>query len=334
MANNNSKQSAAVEKITEAMQGPGAHLGDVVWQSLTGVNITRSELVDRLRAQGLPDSLAPESPTAQASFGAAVSGFREGTQNFFLRRAERGKKGGDVLIARQMPNAGTTPKLVVCAKVKVRDDFSLVVEQEAEWTEDAQGVIDALRTGTKRHLDYVSTTELSSMVVSTILGWCGGIRLRDRGNIYWCHASGGPEIRALSAVIDGIGSSYISVMPVHDTEVFVCEKHGSEVSPTPGACGMCGKPLVATKEARHAVARAATESFESELSAVFEELEAFKQEDATVRPSTLERRLEDFEDLRNRVDLYADILDNQKGKLEARLDDAAKQVRAMLVSVS
>ena len=80
------------------------------------------------------------------------------------------------------------------------------------------------------------------------------------------------------------------------------------------------------------VSRAANESFETELKAVFAELAEFKQEDASPRPSTLERRLEDYEDLRNRVDLYSEILGKQKDKLSRRLKEAEKVVRDLLTS--
>ena len=319
---------SARTKIEEALAGPGQHLGDVVWISTSAVHILRSELRKRLISQGLPDSQAPEDPKPQTAFGSAVTGYREGHSRFFLRRSERGKKGGEVLVVRQ--NESKAKPFDLCATMSVTEGGTFKSTQESDWTEDANSVLSAVEDLYNDRLDYVNNPELSGMIVDTLLNWCGGIRLRERGNIYWCQKDAGADLRALAKVIDGIGSSYMAILPVHDTVVYVCEKHGAEMSPKPGECGICHKKLVATKEARNAVARAATESFEAELRAVFEELAKFANEDSAPRPSTLERRLEDFEDLRNRVDLYSDILDNQKGKLVKRLGEATKQVREML----
>lgn len=322
-------KNQAMEKIGEALKGPGLHLGDVVWLSLGSVSITRDELRNRLVTQGLPESLAPDDPSAQAAFGAAVTHYREGNRNMFLRRVERGRRGGDVVIVHQV--GADKADFKNCGRMGVKDDGTLFLDRSVDWVEDASGVVSAVQANFEHHKSYVSTPELSSMVVNTLLNWCGGIRLRDRGNIYWCHEAGKSEVRSLASVIEGIGGSYMSVLPVHDTQVYVCPTHGGEMSPTPGACGVCGRKLHATKEARHAVSRAATESFEAELASIFKELDDFRAN--SPRESTLERRLDEFEDLRNRVDLYADILDKQKDRLSRRLDEATEQVKQMIATV-
>ena len=302
-----------LDEIKGALQGPGPHLGDIVWMSLADVNVSRAELRDRYKANGLPETLCPADPSAEAGFGAAVSAFKERGGAFFLRRVERGKRSGDVLLIEHQTVEVLAPtltdphatkieseKFVTMAQIGIDDASStLRIAKSADWKPEAMAVFNALSLAFDTHMNTMPASELSATLVRTLLGWCGGIRLRERGNLYWCHASGQEQVRGLLSVVNGIGDSYLALVPVHDSS-----------------------------EARKSVARAARESFEGELAAVHAELRDFAS--TTPRASTLQRRLDEYEELRARVDLYADILEAQKDSLAARLDEATAKVKSML----
>lgn len=297
---NRSAQSTSKKRaedvIGTALKSGGAHLGDVIWCEMSGVRVERDALRSMLVQEGLPDSLAPDDPDPKAALGKAVGAYREKGRNRFLRRSE--KRGQEVLVVKQDGKS-----FEPTATITVDPDtgaFQVSHHPAYQQGDETDAVVEEVRAEYNEHLRYAKSAEVGSMVVDVVLGWCGGIRLKGNGHVYWAPSMGGDEVRALKRVVDQLGQSYLTVFPVHETE-----------------------------EARAGLKRAAQASFEEELRKAHDEIAKFK-EAGGARPSTLERRLEEFEDLKGKVELYGDILDKQKKKLLDGLKDAGTAVREML----
>lgn len=289
-------RGAAKDAVAGVLARGGEHLGDIAWFDGGGVRELRWRLRDNLAAADLPRSLAPDDPDPRAALGKAVSAHRERGRGVFLRRAER--RGEEVLVVVQDGD-----DFDVAARVSVDATGDLAVAKEPGVNGRVDEVLSEIRSEFREHLDNASTQEVSSMVVDAILGWCGGIRLKERGHVYWVPAAGRDELRALKGVVDDLGSSHLTVLPVHDSD-----------------------------EAKDGLRRAARASFEQQLNDVAEELEAFASRD-NVRASTLQRRLEEFQDLRDKVELYSDVLDKQKGRLLGRLEEARRRAVDLLSEI-
>ena len=298
----NSNEVRTNEIIARNVAKEGRHLGDVVWMSMSGVNARRSDIRAAFAAEGLPEALAPSDPTPEAAFGMAVNAYGNGEQHngVFLRRVDASRRGSDVLVLHAVKVAGGLDQVSTLGRVGLSGGALTFVKDPILWSKDANAALAELTSTYSDRVEHATSVELGTAVVAAILGWCGGIRLRDRGNVYWAHATGNEEIRALSRVLSRFGGSYLAILPVHDN-----------------------------REARATVQRAATESFDVELRDIAVELEKFKSADG-LRFSTLENRLEAYSDLANRVDMYADILGSKRDELVEKLEAAKEAVRQML----
>jgi len=292
--------------IETLMQGQGStgarHMGDVVWLSMSGVEAKRADIRAAFAQHGLPEALAPSDPSAEAAFGMAVGAYGSGVEHgIFLRRVDTKTKGSDVLLLHTQKGVGTLDEVQTVGRVGVTMAGKIAVTKNpALWGFKADQVVNDLTSTFDNRLERATSSELGGAVVAAVLGWCGGIRLRDRGNVYWAHSAGAQEVRSLARVLEQFGTSYLAVLPVHDNA-----------------------------EARGAVQRAAAESFACELRDISDELAKFSKS-STLRTSTLERRLEEYEDLAQRVDLYSDILSGKRADILAGLEAAKVAVRKML----
>jgi hypothetical protein len=303
-----SKAQASKSNIEQVMEAKGAtgarHMGDVVWLSMSGVEAKRADIRAAFAQQGLPEALAPADPSAEAAFGMAVGAYGSGSEHgIFLRRVDTKHKGSDVLLLHTRKGIGALDDVQTIGRVGVTLAGKIAVTQNAAlWDFKADQAVRELTNTFDNRMEHATSSELGGAVVAAVLSWCGGIRLRDRGNVYWAHSAGAQEVRSLARVLEQFGTSYLAVLPVHDNT-----------------------------EARGTVQRAAAESFACELRDISEELAKFSKS-STLRTSTLERRLEEYEDLAQRVDLYSDILSLKRNDILGALEKAKETVRQMLAS--
>jgi hypothetical protein len=293
------KKAAVADAVTElqdALKGAGPHMGDIVWIEMSDVDVERDALRQQFAAAGLPASLITPDPDAQSALGRAVGRYRESGRGIFLRRPQQ--RGREVMIVQQHGEA-----FDVLATVDV-DGSQLRIARRAGANGQLEPVVKEIEREFDHHLRCARGSEVSHVMVTTILSWCGGIRLKENGHVYWVPAAGAQDLRAMKGVADGLGDSHVTVIPVH-----------------------------ATDESRAALQRAATQSFEAELRKANEELDAFAESAKDTRSSTLERRLAEFADLREKVELYSDILERQKGRLLKGLEGAAERCRGLIAGL-
>jgi hypothetical protein len=128
----------------------------------------------------------------------------------------------------------------------------------------------------------------------------GAIRLLGHGGLWWIPAPYSDKVRAWKAFMADLGYTTL-VIPVFDTQ-----------------------------ETIDSLIQQSTETLEAQLSAMIQELNDFAGKD-NVRPSTLQKRVEQFDKLREKVELHAQVLGNKQNELIQRLDSAQKGlVKSML----
>ena len=108
------------------------------------------------------------------------------------------------------------------------------------------------------------------------------------------------ELRRLQRAVERIGSSRLHILPVHRSP-----------------------------DADRALGEIATASLETELAALQAEISTFVSAPPE-RASTLVRRFDAFESLRNRARLYRSVLNVQVGELDAALDRMSATVETLL----
>lgn len=173
--------------------------------------------------------------------------------------------------------------------------FALLRANEAAVYEDQQHpVADAVANCYTSLLGAVTTDQVRTMVRKVCRGR-GGIAIGTEFFVPGAHAT---LLRAMQAVVEELGGSQLWLLPVHDTA-----------------------------DSRQTLDRAVRSNLEDDLTAIANEIESF---DATTRATTLETRLEQFADLRNKASLYAGILETAHGDLNERINQLQTKVREMI----
>jgi hypothetical protein len=302
-------RTEAFDHVRSALKGAGQkHLGDVVWVDIEDVDVLRSEIRDRFKQNGLDEKLAPVDPTPDAAFGAAVGLWRQSKDSpIFVRRADSADKrrGSDALVIRQKSAQDKLDSLITEARVGLQSGSFHVFAKGAGFdTEEVQTVIKQLRKTYHHARDFANGAELGKCVVDVILETCKGIRMRDRGSVYYVNAAQGALVRSLQNAVEGLGKSHLAVLELHDGSANVGE-----------------------------VQRSATSAFANELEAITTELAAFREDAANgqgPKVSTLQRRIAEYKSLTDRVDLYAEILGDKQSQLLAGLEKAKRAVERMI----
>ena len=133
-----------------------------------------------------------------------------------------------------------------------------------------------------------------------VLDACAAVTLRDHGGVYWVPSPYAETVRRLQGAIEKIGSSRVYLLPVH-----------------------------ASADASKTLGEAAKVAIEDELAALKAEVEGFMASPPD-RPSTLVRRLDAFEGLQARANLYRDVLQVHVQDLEATLSGLTTTVETLL----
>jgi hypothetical protein len=161
---------------------------------------------------------------------------------------------------------------------------------------DLAGVI-ATRFG---ELRATHTADDVRRAMMKALDGCAAVTLRDHGGVYWVPAPYAETVRRVQSAIEKIGSSRVYLLPVH-----------------------------ASIDAVRTLGDAAKLAIEDELAALKAEVEGFVASPPD-RPSTLVRRLDAFEGLQARANLYRDVLQVHVADLESTLTGLTASVENLL----
>jgi hypothetical protein len=299
--------NAKLAEIAASTTSAGAFQGSVVWWDQEDSETPSAAFRQAWKAQGLDEAHLPETPPPARALRDAGQEALKG----------RGNKRGEYLLR----PAGTQGATYFYALV--REDQTTVGSlhhgQHATFQVDPDGTLrvavfdpacrpqaSAVEANYRRILGTYQSRDIRECVTRAIKG-CAGVSLRSHGGVYWVPAPFQGTVEAIKRVIDGVGRSVFSVLPIHGTAL------GQE-----------------------AVQTAARRSLEEELRDLKAELDGWSLEVAHgdgPRPSTVRRRIEDFADLAQRADLYRDILSLQVDSITAALQAAQEQARKILIGM-
>jgi uncharacterized protein DUF6744 len=285
----------SVEQL-RAVLAAGEHLGDMVWWTLSDASLDRTSLVAKWTGAGLSADLLPEPPTAEKALRLAVRSSQVGQTEYLVRLAKDADGELIYAVVREENLGGGKLEHNQEAQVELKKAARAIVSDVPGHT-----LVRAIDESFHQLLDTHTSDDVRRTLVRT-LHTLSAVTLREGGGVYWVPRTHAETVRRLEQAVGQLGKSVFYVVPVHQTD---------DGTKTLGV-----------------VARG---SLETELAALREELEAFKAQPPD-RPSTLQRRLEAFEELRSRAQLYQDILHIQKEDLEQQLTSMAASVEQMLAA--
>ena len=288
------QDAMSLSLIRQHLQTAGEHVGDLLWWTLEDARITRSRLEAVWADAGLSPNFLPEAPTAEKALKTAVREAQTGQRDHLIRL---GKEDDAELVfavlAERRDGAGN-----VDAQQEARitlNRFARTLHTDAPQHELVRAVSD----GYDRLLNTHTVDDVRRALVKT-LGSCAAITLREHGGVYWVPSPFADTLRRLQRAVSNIGRSRLDLVPIH-----------------------------ATPEAKQALGDAARSALNDDLSALREEIEGFLKQPPD-RPSTLMRRLQTFEELRAKANLYHSVLQVQVSDLETTIGELAAHVEGLL----
>ena len=283
-----------LDKITSVLNKGGQHLGDIVYWTLAEARIDRNTLEQLWSCAQLAPEHLPEPPTAEKALKAAVREAAVGQPDRLIRLGKEDEAEIVFAVVRETKHAD--------GSITYQQETRVILDRKAETVStdvpghDLAGVI-ATRFG---ELRATHTPDDVRRAMMKTLDGCAAVTLRDHGGVYWVPAPYAETIRRLQGAIEKIGSSRVYLLPVH-----------------------------ASADANRTLGDAAKLAIEDELAALKAEVEGFMAAPPD-RPSTLVRRLDAFDGLQARANLYREVLQVHVADLEKTLGTLAGNVEALL----
>jgi hypothetical protein len=283
-----------LDKITSVLATGGKHLGDLVYWSLTAATIDRITLESIWMSTQLSPTFLPDPPTAEKALKTAVREAAVGQRDRLIRLGLENEQEIVFAIVRETKHDDGSVSYQQETRI-VLDRATERVTADVSGHDLAKGV--AVRFG---QLRSTHTPDDIRRAMMKALDACAAVTLRDHGGVYWCPAPFAEIVRRLQTAVEKIGSSRFYILPVH-----------------------------ASADATRTLGDAAKLAIEDELAALKYEVEGFVASPPD-RPSTLVRRLDAFEGLRARANLYRDILQVHVADLETTLSELTTSVETLL----
>jgi hypothetical protein len=282
------------DKLISVLNKGDQHLGDLIWWTLSDAKIDRSTLENIWTGAQLAPEYLPEPPTAEKALKAAVREAAVGQPDRLIRLGKEDEAEIVFAVVRETKHTD--------GSISYQQETRVILDRKVESVSsdivghDLAGVI-AIRFGELRSTHTADDVRRAMMKA---LDGCAAVTLRDHGGVYWVPTPYAETLRRLQGAIEKIGSSRVYLLPVH-----------------------------ASADANRTLGDAAKLAIEDELAALKAEVEGFVASPPD-RPSTLVRRLDAFEGLQARANLYRDVLQVHVADLEMTLAGLASSVETLL----
>jgi len=282
------------DKLITVLNRGGQHLGDMIWWTLSDAKIDRSTLENIWAGAQLAPDYLPDPPTAEKALKAAVREAAVGQPDRLIRLGKEDEAEIVFAVVRETKHTD--------GSISYQQETRVILDRKVESVSsdvvghDLAGVI-ATRFGELRSTHTADDVRRAMMKA---LDGCAAVTLRDHGGVYWVPAPYAETVRRLQGAIEKIGSSRVYLLPVHSSA-----------------------------DANRTLGDAAKLAIEDELAALKAEVEGFVASPPD-RPSTLVRRLDAFEGLQARANLYRDVLQVHVADLEATLTGLTASVESLL----
>lgn len=270
----------------------GRPLGSLLWWSLNGNRIGHDKLEHLAAQHQLPARHLPNPIKPTQAFRRA------------WRHTASKLANGQML----RPIADTADEVVIGLVQEVPDEITRDLDYDvlaritfdkhaAAITSDRETIVaESLKQMYRHHLAH-TTADVRSILTS-FLGE-SGVSLREHGGVYFVPADRQRTLDALCAVVEAAGNNRTFQLPIVDTP-----------------------------EGKATLRSVAERTLDDEVRQLQEQLDRF--DDDKVRDSTLERKLEAFEDLRRRTVMFGRVLSFKADDLNKRISVVQASLRQRL----
>lgn len=284
---------SVLNNVQEKSEAAGAaHLGTLFWWDLANNNISHGDLELAADHQGFPREYLPAQVKPHQAFKRAVSHAETMVpKGILIRKIKDDKKECVIGIVSEIQDIAMKDLKYKTLSVIEFDKVTSHITNGA-----SHDVVKTIHDLYIRHLNH-DTDDIRKIMANFLNR--SGVALRQSGGVYFIPAQFQPVLDSMCRLIEAVGSNATYQLKQFDT--------------------------VAT---RMTLTTVATKSLDDEIRQMQEELDKFAFEKA--RKETLEGKLDGFEELRARVNLFSGVLNFKADVLNSKINKIKKIVQGHL----
>ena len=317
-----------------AVKGGNAEnsLGNLVWFSVSDMEILRDDLVKLAANVGLPEKYVPAPIRPSDAFRRATSEIGG--------VLKVGEDITEVLMVREVLSA--EDRIIrhlikeVRDKKNVRLDYEQIgsIEFDRKWetmttvaiTDEAKSALNKAKMLYSKYRDYFVGDHIRKLI-KTVLGKCQAVGVRPAGAVYFTPAAYESTIKAMNLLVKNLpGNSvemhYLPVVNADEQKQMLEEKlRGHVLSQVSQIGSMLG-------------GNAEVLGVKRTLKSLATEFASALREQKVVSKSTANNAINQLQGLKSQVAEYEGLLETNLGEVRATIDVLRKQVRVMLDRVA
>ena len=307
-------------------------LGNLVWFSVSDMEILRDDLVKLSVSVGLPEKYVPAPIRPSDAFRRATSEIGG--------VLKAGEQITEVLMVREVLSAEDRVVRHLIKEVKDKKNIQLnyekigEIEFERQWgtmnviaiTEEAKPSLHKAKVLYGKYRDYFIADHIRRLI-KTVLGQCQAVGVRPAGAVYFTPAAYEPTIKALNSLVKILPGSavemhYLPVVNADEQKQMLEEKLRSHILSQVSQIGsMLGG------NAQVLGAKKTLKSLASEFAATL-------REPNIISKTTANNAIQQLQGLKEQVTEYESVLESNLGEVRATIDVLRKQVHIMLDRVA
>lgn len=307
-------------------------LGNLVWFSVSDMEILRDELVKLAVTVGLPEKYVPAPIRPSDAFRRATSEI-----GGVLRSNE---EMTEVLMVREVLSAEERVVRHLIKEVRDKKNVRLhyekigEIEFERQWetistlalTDEAKPALHKAKVLYSKYRDYFISDHIRRLI-KVALGDCQAVGVRPAGAVYFTPAAYEPTIKALNLLVktlpgNAVEMHYLPVVNADEQKQMLEEKLRGHVLSQVSQIGsmLGGNPQVL--------------NVKKTLKSLASEFAVTLRAQNVVSKTTANHAIYQLQELKEQVAEYENLLESNLGEVRATIDILRKQVRIMLDRVS
>jgi hypothetical protein len=283
-----------IDKLKTFLAAGERHLGDLCFHALESAEIERTTLEQLWSSAGLSTTLLPDAPSPEKAIKLAVKDAMAGQKERLIRLAREDEDDITFCVVHEYADGSGNLAYTQEARVSL-DRNAKTLSSDAPGHDMVAAIIAAFGRYKTLH-----TADDVRIAITKALKSFSYVPLRPGGPPYWVPNVFSDKLRALQVAVEKIGHSKFYLLPVHSD-----------------------------RDSSRALSDCAQQSLETELASLQTEMQQFLHEPPE-RVSTLMKRFESYESLRNRGRLYKDVLSLHVADLELGLTKLTSQLELLL----
>lgn len=287
----------------------GEHLGDLIWWTLSDVRIAPGMFKELLIKNGFDEKLCPDY-NSDTAFNRICRLRQQRFDDHILRLISHENTIKQVVwgIIREVKDQKSKKlqhyHVASLTLDEVKNQLSVdvstdpyIVSQEG-WIEQGIRIAEEIKKVYYEWDGLLSDQEVRPILMK-LLKESSSLTVREAGGVYFIPGNFAKISRGMYDIIQRIGSSSAFLFAIYDDE-----------------------------NSRKNLTGITKMSIEEELQKLFEEIEKF---DLKTRASTVNKRLEEFQNIRNKANLYKSMLKITDAEIENKINELETKAKAVII---